>query len=225
MHGEKETHPSFGMIGMSHTTSTPGQTLFGSEFEHQHYLTLKIMRAERERDLSRDWYFGNQTIIEVMLSEAQFCELITRTNMGDGVPCTIYREEGKPPIPPPPQREPIAKRFSTDMKKDTERCVADLRAVQEQLSEAIDTGKIGKTVLREIAAKLHDAACAIDRGIPFVEESFREAIEETTRHAAVEIEATVANIAMRLGIEQMKEIGASAPKLIEAPKLEPEDAA
>lgn len=213
-----ESHPSYGMVGISHTSSTPGAHLFGSEFKHQHYITLKISGCERHRDLSRDWYFGKDRIIEISLSEAQFVEMIGRPNMGDGIPCTVNWIRGEGMIPPPPAPQPMQDRFKADMEADTARCVSELRAAVTELNAAIESGKVGKAVLKDISKKLEYAGHAVERGIPWVRKSFQEEMEKVVNHASAEIEATVSSIAMRLGIEQMHQIGASAPKLIEGEK-------
>jgi len=213
-----EKHPSYGMIGISYVSST-GTHLFGSEFKHQHFITLKISECERHRSLARDWYFGRNRIIEVSMSEAQFVEMVGRPNHGDGIPCTLgwVRDVGRLPDPPIP--DPIKDRYTADMEADAARCTKELREAVHELNAAIDSGKIGKTALRELSKKLEYAACAVDRGIPFVRKSFHEEMEKVVNHAATEIEATVSSIAMRLGIEKMQQIGAQGPKLIEASEV------
>ena len=95
-----ENHQSYGMVGISHAQST-GTHLVGSEFKHHHFVTLTIRRAEKHRDLSREWWFGKNELIEIHLSEAQYVELMSRPNMGDGVPCTLARVAGEA-MPEPP---------------------------------------------------------------------------------------------------------------------------
>jgi len=210
----REDHPSFGMIGVSHTSST-GTYLVGSEFRHQHFITLTIHRAQKIRDLSREWWFGREQLIQVEMSEAQFVEFVARPNMGDGIPCTITRVAGES-MPDPPVPESEANKYRADMKADAERCVEELRAAHKELVDAIESGKIGKTNLREIAKKIEYAGYAVSNGIPFVQNSFDEKIEATINHAAAEIEATVANMAMRLGVERIRELDNAAPKMIES---------
>ena len=214
-----ETHPSYGMIGFSHCTS-PGMVLVGSEFKHHHFVTLTISRAEKCRDLSREWWFGRERLIQVHLSEAQFVELIGRPNMGEGVTCTIEFVGGKH-MPEPPEPASEADKHRADMKTDAARCVKELNEAHAELVAAIESGKIGKTNLREIAKKIEYAGYAVSKGIPFVQKSFDEKIEATIHHAAQEIEATVANLAMRLGVEKIREISESGPKLIAEKESEP----
>jgi histone H3/H4 len=211
-----ERHPSFGMVGISHWQSS-GTTLVGSEFKHHHGASLTIRRAKKRRSLSQEWWFAQEEIVSIALSEAQLVELIGRPNMGDGVVCTLQHVMGEQ-MPEPPIHKPMREKFREDFKRDAAECVADLRAAMADLDQAINTGKIGKIVLREIYDKLRSAAASIDDGIPFVEEQFEEAMEKTVNHAATEIEATVTQMAIRLGVERMQEISASAPKLIEGAK-------
>ncbi len=211
----KEDHPSFGIVGISHVTSN-GTVLVGSEFKHHHFVTLTIFRAQKCRDLSREWWFGRDRLIEIHLSEAQLVELMGRPNMGDGVVCTLNWIAGQGQISAPPAPVSEAKKFRDDMKADARRCVEELNAAHAELVAAIESGKIGKTALKEIAKKIEYAGYAVSNGIPFVQQSFEEKMEKTIHHAATEIEATVANLAMRLGIEKMRELSENGPKMLDA---------
>ncbi len=210
----REDHQSFGMVGISHVNST-GTVLVGSEFKHQNFVTLTIHRASKFRNLSQEWWFARERLIEIHLSEAQLVELMGRPNMGDGVTCTLDWVSGQGQMPPPPAPISEATKFRNDMKADAAKCVKELNEAHAELVAAIASGKIGKTVLMEIAKKIEYAGYAVSAGIPFVQKSFDEKVEKTIHHAAMEIEATVANLAMRLGIEKMREISATAPKLLE----------
>ena len=211
-----EQHPSYGMIGVSHVQCT-GKFLVGSEFRHSNFIVLRISRAAKQRDLSREWWFGKERLIEIHMSEAQFVEMVGRPNMGDGIPCTLDWVEGKQQ-PAPPEPESAQSKFRADMNADAKKCVEELRAAHAELVAAIDSGKVGKKALQEIAKKIEYAGYAVSSGIPFVAKQFDKHIENTINHAAVEIEATVANLAMRLGVEKMREVSESGPKLIDGPK-------
>lgn len=210
----EESHPSFGMVGISHTSSN-GTTLVGSEFKHNHYVALTIRRASKMRDLSHEWWFGREELIEINLSEAQFIELMARPNMGSGVPCTLNHIAGKR-VEPPPAPVPEREKYRADLQADANRCVKDLNEAHAELLAAIESGKVGKTALKGIADKIKYAGMAVSNGIPFVEKSFEEAMEKTVHHAAAEIEATVSNMVMRLGIEKLHELADAAPKLLES---------
>jgi len=80
--GTSESHPSYGMVSFNRQQQTPPANLFGSSIKHQTLISLTIRRGTKERDLSRDWYFGGEELIEVLLSPNQFAEAITHMNMG-----------------------------------------------------------------------------------------------------------------------------------------------
>ena len=207
-----KTHPSYGMIELNHCSST-GSYLVGSEFKHHHFLTLSIKRAQVERSLSRERLHGKEELIEVHLSEAQYVELMERINMGDGVTCTIAHVAGQQmPEPPPPVSS--AEKHRADMKADTQKFTERLEAAHKHFMEAIDSGHTSKTVLREIAAEFWSAGQAVSDGIPFVQESFDESMEKTINHAKAEIEGTIANLAMRLGVQEIQRLNISNEKML-----------
>ena len=217
---DRETfnHESYGMASFGRVSSSPGAILFGSEFQHGHYMMLTICHGELIRDLSNDWYHAGKEIVRVALSEAQFVELITRQNMGGGTPVTLQHVGGKA-MADCPAREKMDARHHREMESDAARCTDELIEAAGELTACIDSGKIGKTQLREIAKKLEYAALAIKNGIPFVRKQFEEAMEHTITQAKVEIEAHVSQTVMRIGLETLREDAAkNAPKLLEGTK-------
>lgn len=88
-----ERHPAYAQIGASRVS---GQTfLYGSDFAHQHYITISIQASELHRGLSRDWPVARQEYIEVALSEAQWATFVSTLNVGQGVQCTLNHKDGK----------------------------------------------------------------------------------------------------------------------------------
>jgi len=84
---EKEfKHPSYGQLSFNRVTSHAGVALYGSDLKHNTIIKMELKHSVKRRGINHDWYFGNQTITEVTMSQNQFSELITSMNMGDGVP-------------------------------------------------------------------------------------------------------------------------------------------
>jgi hypothetical protein len=102
----EENHPAYGMIGASRVSG--GAYLYGSDFRHQHWMTIRIHHGRLLRsDLSYDHYMAEGQIIEVELSEAQWATFVSAANVGDGVPCTINWVVGEgflPELTPPTDR-------------------------------------------------------------------------------------------------------------------------
>lgn len=93
--------------------------------------------------------------------------------------------------------------------------LADLRRSTEHLIAVIESGKLSKTVLREIVRRLEEAVASLDRDIPFVKREFDEAVEKTITRAKVEIGAHVSRTIMRVGVQALREqVQAKAPRLI-----------
>ena len=93
----KEKHPAYGMVGFYRVSGNPGR-LFGSSLKnHESYIALRIGTGERIHSNGWDRYYGSLRgeHVEVMLSSAQFAELLTSMNVGNGVPCTIAYLGGK----------------------------------------------------------------------------------------------------------------------------------
>ena len=93
----EETHPSFGVAGFSRiSVGGGGIQLFDSSVPHQHYIELWISTAKRQRGLHRDWITsdGNDEIVRIAMSEAQFGALVSSFGQGGGVPVTISRRDG-----------------------------------------------------------------------------------------------------------------------------------
>src|SRR5690606_16412823 len=77
----RETHESYGIFQFSRKSGGRGAThLFGSHVEyHPVTISLEIRRAERsfDSDLSYERFMGNDLLIEVEMSAAQFTDSIT----------------------------------------------------------------------------------------------------------------------------------------------------
>lgn len=101
-----QKHPAYGMVSFSRVTHSGGahganNRLFGSSIDDHHTsIMLEIKEASVRHDLSRDWFFPDNTLIKVELSQVQFAELLTTMNAGSGIPCTIrwLRDKGYLPL-------------------------------------------------------------------------------------------------------------------------------
>jgi hypothetical protein len=99
-----EIHPSFGLVSISRVSGS--RRLFESPFEHQHYITLSISRADRSRtDLHYNHIMPCGEIVEVAMSEVQFAQMVTSLNMGVGTPCTISHLDGEMVKEPEPDSQ------------------------------------------------------------------------------------------------------------------------
>ena len=94
MKKESDTHESYGLLQLSRITCSPPMNVFGSAVKTSNPISLRIYRAEKQRELSREWYFSKKRLIEVYMSPSQFAEAVTTMNYGSGVPVTIQEVTG-----------------------------------------------------------------------------------------------------------------------------------
>ena len=199
-----ETHQTYGLVGFSRIScGRAGINLFGSSIRHHSAITLRIRRAEKRRDLSRDWFHANEDLIEVTLSPTQFAEAITCMNMGDGVPCTI-RYVGREDMGDCPE---INQRqiFNDEIKRDVHKAMKDAEKLVSRANELLEKKSTNMTDKREIAETLRMLMQHIKNNIPFVHSQFNEAMDKTVNEAKGEVEAFFLNKINSLGLEALQD--------------------
>jgi hypothetical protein len=191
--GTVEQHPAYALIGASRVT---GRTvLFGSDFWHNNFVAIRVMRCEMNRSLSHDWPFGRDEVVEVWLSEAQWATFVSSLNCGQGVPCTLHAEGGRTVagLPEPVNRQ---EQFNSEL----EAHMADVRQLSVELSTRIEASTLRvkeKTELQGLLARLIQQAGTNTR---FVARSFGEHVERTVERAKVEVSAWVHALVTRTGL-------------------------
>ena len=188
----EETHPAYALIAASRVSrSGSGKALFGSDFLHGHYMTIKISPAGVGRGLSYDWYHTTSRLpyIEVALSESQWATLLSTPNMGEGTPCTLTwtAEEGYIPAIEPDQNR--RQQFNAEVDEHLQDA---LRAIDEVL----DRGKVSKAD----RDKLEHARRQLGGNLTFVAKSFDEHAEKTVDRAKAEFAGWQAMALQRAGL-------------------------
>lgn len=183
--GERETHPAYASIQASRVSGAAN--LAGSDFNHQHYIVVRISEASSWRSHSNDRWFAGDQYIEVAMSEAQWATFISTLNHGSGTPATLTYLRGVQV----PGIEPLndkTERFKAEVSKYLGEALKGLN----ELHGMVSTKKL-KELVRSVHMKLISA-------IPFVEDQFREETERSIERARVEIEATVSRMAAAAGL-------------------------
>lgn len=189
-----ETHPAYAMIRASRVQGRAH--LFGSDFEHQHYMIIEIARAELHRTLSNDWFHAREEYIEVGLSEAQWATFLSSPNTS-GVPCTLTHRNGArlPAIARPRER---TAQFRDEMAAN----LADARTALTELREKIEGGSKSKRELLDLLAKAEREL--EPRNLQFVADQFGEHMEQTVERAKVEVAAYVQGAVTRAGLSALR---------------------
>lgn len=197
-----ETHPAFGMIGLSRISSSRGVSLFGSSIKHSNLLSLTIKTAERNVSSSREHFFGRKQLIEVLISGTQLSELLTSMNVGDGVPCTITRVLGDS-TPDIEVEEDFKKEAQTLYKEQMDRTFEKSKELLKKATEALKDGTPKKADKEEFLSLLTQLKNEIGANLVYTGEFFDEKMEKVVVQAKGEIESFINNKITSAGIEAL----------------------
>jgi len=198
-HDTVETHPAYGMIGASRVS---GQAILnGSDFVHQHFVTIRVRHSSLHRGHSRDSHYGGNEIVEVALSEAQWAAFVSSMNVGDGVPCTIESIQG--------QEVPGIPRVKNRREQFTGEHDAAMAGALEHLDRATailakGRGKMTAADFESLKSALHMGRMGIDENKSFIADQFSEHMEKTTERAKIEVNAYVQATLVRAGIQALQ---------------------
>jgi len=190
-------HPAFGKIRAGRVEGLAA--LYGSDFEHQRYIRIKIGPSRLERSLSDDSYFTtNEGYIEVDLSEAQWATFVSSLNVSQGVPCTVAYRDGKP-IPGLPKPESRTQQFGGELKERMARAAQRLQEVEDLVAAS----GLSKAKQAEMRASLDHARMDIGVHAEFVVGRFDEHMEQTVEAAKTEVNAYLLGSIQRAGLEAL----------------------
>lgn len=190
--GTRIEHPSFATISAGRVSGSTN--LFGSEFRHHNYISIKINKACMFRSLSRDWPFAREEIIEVNMSEAQWATFISSLNTS-GTRCTLRHVNCKP-VPRLPEPKQKSKVYDKEANETVMRALTEMK----DLKEAINQLSISNTKKHEIFQKINSASSAITSSAQFILEQFKEYTEDTVEAAKIEVEAYISQSLRRAGL-------------------------
>lgn len=197
--GTKATHPAFGQIA-AHRVQGGHRSLYGSDFAHHATMVITISRSELNRDLSRDWHYAREELIEVELSEAQWATFVSAPNVGSGPPCTI-RHIGMERVPLLPDPADRGDQFRGEFKETLEDGLDSLKAILARLDEmGLPKGKAS-----EIAQAIKASIRELSANLPFVEKQFGEHVEDTVERAKQEIHGYMQGVIHRAGVKALSE--------------------
>lgn len=217
--GDIHKHEAFGTIVMSvpQGGGINGMNLFGSDIGHHQCISIKIHRAELNRDLNRDWISTSSLLTSIEMSHAQFAQFITSAGNGSGTPCTIrYCAPANTPIE---EMSPIAKiesKHETHRREIKESATEQIQKVQNSLDELQTMADSGKVSVKELRAILHSAKCHLQNlpaNLEFTVKSAEVALEKATSDAKIEVESYIQMTANRIGLKSIADLSSIEAKM------------
>jgi hypothetical protein len=199
---EVTTHPSYGTIGIFHTS---GETnLFGATVPHSHFISLRINGASLRRSLHSDTHFSNEEYIEVRLSYDQFVSFLFSSNQGSGVPCTIARRNGECIEKPP---KPVSKRqqFSEEFKHSLGALNADACSLSVEAQELLKRpGGLKANEKDRLLQLVTRLTRDVKSNLPFVEKQFQEQLDKSEAEANSSLQGRLQQTIADLGLEGLR---------------------
>lgn len=197
-----ENHPAYTCIRANRVSGAAN--LYGSDFNHHHYISVTISRSEKHRHLANDWYHDKDELITVNMSESQWAHFISSLNVGSGSPCTMSRLQGQPNygiIPEIPKPKSLTDQFSKEIKKSLE---DDIDALRKMAASLTGEKPMGKKEQAELAKKISHMAGSIAESVGFVADQFDEHVEKTVDNAKSEINAYALRQVVETGIKVLQ---------------------
>lgn len=211
-------HPSFGLVSFHHQAGRV-KRLFGSHIaEHDHTVALRIKRGALKRSNTGDRYSPGDDLIEVVLSAAQFAQLLTTMNVYSGTPCTITWFHGAVEEPPELPSEPanIRAEFRARMAGIAESLAQKTKTVLDLLPASLKKG-----TRREIEHAVQSMVTEVAANAPFFVEQFQEATDRAVTAAKAEIDAVVTTVVTMTGFEVLKKHFSGERMMPEIAAIEP----
>lgn len=222
MSENKQTHPMYGVIGISRTTGG-AHNLFGSSVPCNSTIRITLKRSEVERDCHTEWFHGKENLFEIAMSPAQFAEMITNMNCGEGVPCTIiydgttqtYRPLAECPY------EPQFDQYNNEFKETCKNINHDVNAMIKKAEDILSQKTVKKSDINTLMALLGALSTDLNSNLPFVQESFNEYLNNSVSDAKQEIDAFMQHRLMQYGVDTLKKIETTNKE--NRPELEEQD--
>lgn len=211
---------AYGQVQFSRI-SGGNQVLYGSAMkQHGTKIELSIKRSELIHDLSYDRYHPKEELIRVVLSAAQFAELLTTMNYGSGIPCTITRVNNES-VPPLNQKTPTeTDRIETGFQERCQGLVDKLRGRVNKARDILSKSRVNKGDRQEVTEVLDWVMREVASGIPYVETSFKEAAERVKTAAKAEVDAFMSHAITTAGLEKLSGGGEDVVKRLEVEEEE-----
>lgn len=207
-----QKHESWGVVGLYHQHHG-GRELFGSDVTNHSTICLKIKTAQCSRELGRDWIMGGETLIEVSLSANQFADMLTNTNIGDGVPCTIEYVRGIGSIqykPQKPKLEVIEEERDLLAESVVENILASITKIEELVKNKILSKKAGDDIISTMRKAYSDL---VGNNMEFYKKQAKQEIENLVVEAKRQVQEYVDNKIYSTGLQMLKE-GFNSPTLL-----------
>jgi hypothetical protein len=189
------------------------QPMFGSEIKTDSPICIRICKAYiSDYSSATDYRVSSETpaMLEVELTPVQWAEFLTSGNMGDGVPCTITRLDGKRTSPV--ESRNIAKEYDDFIKEKFDNFQGRIKDTEKMVKDILESGKsMNKTQMKELLHQLEFTRNNTVDGINYAKDRFREDMAKLVAKSKAEVNAYAELRLSALGAKFLMNDGSDAP--------------
>lgn len=197
-----ETAPSWGMIGASRCQG--GAQLFQCDVQPNNFIKITIKKAEKARDLHRDWVHGTDHICEVWLSPTQWAEFLTTMNCGDGVPCTLRFTQTDGFIDQTPEDNKLDLLIQ-ERNETIDNTLEEIQNLIDSIRELIKNKKISKAIGEDLCYKLSlSLSNLVGSNAEYLKKCIKEEVQDITQQAKANIQAFVEHKIYTTGLQELQ---------------------
>jgi hypothetical protein len=204
---DEETHESYALISFSRVTGGLGP-LYGTPIEARSGVRLMITESSRVfNGVSGERFVDGKIILEAMLSEMQFAELITTMNVGMGTPMTLdlVREGAMKQCEKPPPQESEAKRIKEAFEAQVAAKTATLKSVRRRIRKLLAESKISEKRKEQIDNEIFQFTRLFEDSAPFMMKQFERSTVEAVADAKASISSHARAVAEATGLRYLAE--------------------
>lgn len=198
-----QKHESQAQVSFSRVNRNSPVAFYGSDVKVNSWIQLKISTSSKKRSLSNDWYFPENTLIEIRLSPNQFSELITSMNCFEGVPATIIYHNGEL-LPQGRIESPIEENKTEVFKQEIDEHASTIQNRMRVLESTIENSNITVKVKKQIADEVKMLRQEINSNFPFILLQAKEQVDKIVSAGKQAVDAFYTGVITRLGVAALK---------------------
>jgi hypothetical protein len=197
-------HPSYGRVVVTKPMG-PSIKLFGSSVNHLNCVSMTVETARMEQDVHGDWIFGEKTIVEFYMSEAQWAHMLSSFGDGSGTPVTLRYTQQAGYIEQPPEVPTVVDIQRKAVDDEVKSLAARMKAIEQALETVLKQPTVKKKDLDGIRHELNVLHSLYLANLPYYEKATIERMEKEVGKAKIEIDAILQNYIHKLGLKALAE--------------------
>ena len=182
MNTEKKQKNYYGIIE-AHRFDGGNPIYYGSKIPHHRGIELRISRSSHERSLHKDYYFADEELISVRMTEEQFAELITGLN-SRRVPCTLFKINGERMSEPEALLE-TRKKIDEELQKHLKEISESINSLYKKVENTDFKRKKEKA---EVLRDIQNFKTRMIADTPFIRDSFDKEMDSIVAEAKNEVQ-------------------------------------